>query len=107
FEKDGNIEIAPGDLSSGQERNILIKFDAPTSKIGNNKLARAYLEYDDIAAKEPKSISSDLDYKVTKRQALVLKNENKEVGARAASVDVASEFYRAAEDYENGRRDMA
>lgn len=107
FEKDGGIEIVPGDLSSGQERNILIRLDAPTDKVGNNKLARAYLEYDDIVSNEPKSFSEGLDYKVTTKMGLVVKNENKEVGARAASVDVASELYRAAEDYEDGKLDEA
>jgi len=107
FEKDGNIEINPGDLFGGQERNILIRLDAPTSQLGSNKLAKASLEFDDIANKKSISYSEDLDYKVTKKKGLVLKNENKEVGARAASVQAASEFYRAARLYEDGKLDEA
>ncbi|NIT13067.1 MAG: hypothetical protein GTN99_02135, partial [Candidatus Dadabacteria bacterium] len=80
---------------------------APTDKVGSSRLAKASLKFDDIAAKKPVSLSKDLDYKVTKKMGLVIKNENKEVGARALSMDVASEFYRAAGDYENGKLEDA
>jgi Ca-activated chloride channel family protein len=107
FEKDGNIEINPGDLFGGQERNILIRLDVPTNQVGSNKLAKAFLEFDDIANRKSVTYSEELDYKVTKKKGLVLKNENKEVGARAASVQAASEFYRAARLYEDGKLDEA
>ncbi len=107
FEKDGNIEIYPGDLFGGQERNILIRLDVPTNQVGSNKLAKVSLEFDDIANRKSVSLSKDLDYKVTKAKALVLKNENKEISARASSVDIASEFYRAARLYEDGKLDEA
>ena len=107
FEKDGNIEINPGDLFGGQERNILIRLDVPTNQIGSNKLAKASLEFDDIANRKSVSYSEELDYKVTKKKDVVLKNENKEIEARASSVDIASEFYRAAGDYEKGKLEDA
>ncbi len=107
FEKDGKIEIVPGDLYSGQERNILIKFDAPTDKVGSSRLARASLEFDDVAAKKSVAYSEELGYEVTKKKELVIKNENKDIGARAMSADIASELYRAAGDYEKGKLEDA
>lgn len=103
FEKDGNIEIYPGDLFSGQERNILIRLDVPTNQVGSNKLAKVSLEFDDIANRKSVTYSEELDYKVTKKKDVVLKNENKEIEARATSVDIASELYRAVGDYEKGK----
>jgi Ca-activated chloride channel homolog len=101
--QDGNnVEINPGDISSGQERNIIIELGAPTDKLGTSKLVKASLEFEDVLNKYIVSENKDLDYKVTKNKQIVLNNVNKNIEAKITSVNAAVELYTAAKDYEKG-----
>jgi len=100
--KEGFIEINPGDLYGGQERNILIRLDVPTKDLGRADLVTASLKFEDVISKNLVTLTEKLSYTVTKNRNIVLKNENKEIRARASSVSAAAELYKAAYDYEIG-----
>ena len=46
--KEGKVRIKLGDFFSGQERNILVKLNAPAGKAGENSLITARIEYEDV-----------------------------------------------------------
>ncbi len=106
--KDGKVQIRLGDIYSGQERNLLIKVNAPTNNLGQRQLLTASLEFTDITG-DGKSVNlrKELTYEVTEDMNKVASNENKEVTARGVSVDAAYEMYQATTYYENGDRDSA
>lgn len=106
--KDGKVQIRLGEIFSGQERDILVKMNAPTDNPGKHQLVSASLEFTDIlGGKQSVSLQKELTYEVTEDMNKVASNENKEVTARGVSVDAAYEMYQATTYYENGDRDSA
>jgi len=106
--KDGKIRIDLGDVVSGQERNILIKLNVPTDKVGSHHLAKAYLEFREVfEGGRVFKLRREMNYEVTKSRNIVTENENKKVNARGVSVDAAYELYQAATEYEDGKANDA
>jgi len=103
--EDGRIRINLGDIFGGMERNILIKLDAPTDKVGKLQLAMVSFEFTDIVKNNVAvSLQSELAYEVTEDKDKVAANEDKEVTARGVSVDAANDMYRSTTYYETGNR---
>ncbi len=103
--KDGKVQINLGDLFSGQERNILIKLNAPTDKPGKHGLATASLEFTDILKNsQAVQLQKELAYECTEDKNKVAANEDKEVTTRGVSVDAAYDLYQATGEYEKGNR---
>ncbi len=103
--KDGFIQINLGDLYSGQERNILIKLNAPTGSIGKHQLVNASLEFTDILNNNHNvKLEKKLAYQVTEDKTKVMANEDKKISARGSSVNAAYDLYRATTEYEKGNR---
>ena len=103
--KDGFIQINLGDLHSGQERNILIKLNAPTGSIGKHQLVNASLEFTDILNNNRNvKLEKELAYQVTEDKSKVRANEDKKISARGVSVNAAYDLYRAVTEYEKGNR---
>ena len=106
--KDGKVQINLGDLFSGEKRNLLIKLNAPTDKIGKQQLATAYFEFTDIWKNNNQvSLHKDLAYEVTEDKNKVAANEDKDVITRGTSVDAAHQMYKATTEYEKGNREDA
>ncbi|MEM7007873.1 MAG: VWA domain-containing protein [Thermodesulfobacteriota bacterium] len=101
---DEKIKIKLGDMFAGQQRDILIKVNVPTDKIGEKGLLKADLSYEDLLDNNQKSnISKALSYLVTKDKSIVDQNLNEAVLARGVSVDAAFGLDQAILDYEEGR----
>lgn len=101
--KDGKVQINLGDIFSGLERNILIKLNAPTERLGKQQLITASFEFTDILKNNTAvGIQSELTYEITEDKDKVAVNENKEVSARGISVDAAYDMYEATTYYETG-----
>lgn len=101
--KDGRVQINLGDIFSGQERNILIKLNAPTDKLGKKQLVNASFEFTDILKNnEAVRMQRELAYEVTEHKGKVAASENKEVITRGISVDAAYDMYQATTYYETG-----
>lgn len=101
--EDGKVQINLGDIFSGLERNILIKLNAPTEKLGKQQLITASFEFTDILKNNTAvGIQSELTYEISEDKAKVAANENKEVSARGISVDAAYDMYEATTYYETG-----
>jgi Ca-activated chloride channel family protein len=101
--KQGRFQVNLGELFSGQERNILIKLNAPTQKLGMHELATASFEFRDILKNSNAvQLQRKLTYKCTDDKDKVVANEDKDVTARAVSVDAAYDLYRATTQYEKG-----
>ncbi len=101
--EDGKVQINLGDIFSGLERNILIKLNAPTEKLGKQQLITASFEFTDILKNNTAvGIQSELTYEISGDKDKVAVNENKEVSARGISVDAAYDMYEATTYYETG-----
>lgn len=106
--KDGKVRIKLGDFYGGQERNILVKLNAPADKTGQSPLATARLEYGDVLGDDQTLYHEEnISYEVTKDAELVAEKENDEVTARGVSIDAATQYYEAATAYEKGDREEA
>ncbi len=106
--KDGKVRIKLGDFYGGQERNILVKLNAPTGKMGESPLATAGLEYGDVLGDDGAIYHEEkIRYAVTEDMDIVAEKENKDVTARGVSVDAAAQYYQAASAYETGEHDEA
>lgn len=103
--RDGFAQINLGDIHSGQERNILIKLNAPTADTGEHQLVNASLEFADITGKSRNvKLEKTLVYQVTVDESKVKANEDKKISARGVSVNAAYDLYRAVTEYEKGNR---
>ena len=99
------VEINPGDITSGQTRSLLISLKVPSNQLGEKPLLRASMEFDDLINKSfVVTDAIDMDYQVTENKQIYLSNQNKEVDAKGISISAATELYRAANEYEQGRR---
>jgi Ca-activated chloride channel family protein len=106
--KDGLVQINLGDLHSGQERNILIRLNAPTGTIGKHQLVNASLEFTDILNNSRNvKLEKKLSYQVTEDKSKVIANEDKNISARGSSVKAAYDLYQAVTEYEKGNREDA
>ena len=103
--KDGLVQINLGDLHSGQERNILIKLNAPTGTMGEHQLVSASLDFTDILNNNRNvKLEKKLAYQVTDDKSKVIANEDKDISARGSSVNAAYDLYQAVTQYEKGNR---
>ncbi len=103
--ENGRVRINLGDIFGGMERNILIKLEAPTEKVGKLQLAMVSFEFTDIVKNNAAvSLQSELAYEVTEDKDKVAANEDKAVTARGVSVDAANDMYRSTTYYETGNR---
>ncbi|HEX3034002.1 MAG TPA: VWA domain-containing protein [Thermodesulfobacteriota bacterium] len=106
--KDGKVQVKLGDFFSGQERNMLIKLNAPTGKIGKHDLITASFEFSDVLKNsQPVKLQGELAYEVTQDKNKVVANENKGVTARGISVGAGYDMYQATTEYEKGNRQEA
>lgn len=106
--KDAKVRIKLGDFYGGQERNILVKLNAPTNKTGKSSLLTARIDYGDVLGDDGAIYHEEVvEYDVTEDSDLVAEKENEEVTARGISVDAAAQYYQAATAYEKGDRDEA
>lgn len=106
--KDGKIQINLGEVFGGQERNILIKLNAPAEKLGKHGLVKASFEFTDILkSDESVKMQRELAYEVTEDKDKVAANENKDVVARGVSVEASNDLYRATAYYEKGEGEDA
>lgn len=107
-EVDGGIRINTGDLYGGQERNIMVKIKVPTDKPGKQSLGSATFQYMDMNnGAKPVRLVKTLSYHCTEDKKMVEVNKNELVIAQKVSKDAALSLYRAAGDYEGGRRNDA
>jgi len=106
--KDGKVRINLGDFYGGQERNILVKLNAPVEKTGESLLATARLEYGDVLGDDGTLYyEEEISYEVTEDMSIVAEKKNEEVISRRVSVEAARQYYRAASAYEKGDREEA
>ena len=102
-DKDGKVKIKLGDFYGGQERNILVKLNAPAEKAGEKSLVTARIEFEDVLG-DNSTVSHEqaVRYEVTEDEKLVAEKENKEVTTRRVSLDAAEMYNQAAAAYEEG-----
>jgi Ca-activated chloride channel homolog len=101
--KDRRVQINLGDLFSGQERNILVKVNTPTSNLGKHHLITASFEFTDVLKNSQHiQLQKELAYECTSDKNKVETYENKEVIARGESVNAAYNLYKATTEYEKG-----
>ena len=106
--KEGKVRIKLGDFYGGQERNILLRLNAPADKTGEKSLVTARIEYEDVLGDSAQVYNEEVvKYEVTEDQELVAEKKNREVTDRGLSVDAAMHYSQAASAYEEGDHEEA